>query len=119
MTWAAFLRPLATLMFVTGVVILGVKSYQLLRVESLPSSSTNVISTHIDWAGATPKDVQETIVKPFEEAVSRLAGAIVIQTQAGTGRGFVIATFADGVDLNNAAVELDRRISEKRAQITP
>ncbi|MCL6649636.1 MAG: efflux RND transporter permease subunit [Chloroflexi bacterium] len=117
LTRLAITRPLAILMLVVGLVILGAMSYRQLRVDRLPRLNVGFVSVSVAWSGASPTDVEELIVKPLEGAISGVAGVVSINSTASSGRAMVSAQLAEGVDADKTAVEIERRVAAIRGRL--
>jgi HAE1 family hydrophobic/amphiphilic exporter-1 len=117
LTRLAITRPLTILMLILGLVILGIVSYQQLRVDRLPAFNVGFVSVSVTWTGANPQDVEEYILKPLEGAVAGVSGVASISSQASSGRGSVSVQLAEGIDPDKAAVEIERRVASVRGRL--
>ncbi|MCS7003195.1 MAG: efflux RND transporter permease subunit, partial [Dehalococcoidia bacterium] len=110
-------RPLALLMLIIGLVVLGVISYQRLRVDRLPNISFPFVSVSVGWPGASPADVEQFIVRPLEAAVAGAPGIVSMTSSATSGRGQVSVQLAEGVDASQAAIDIERRVAAARGRL--
>ena len=111
LTRIAINRPLAMLMFILGLVIMGIVSFGLLKVDRMPAISIPFVNVNVSWPGAAPEDVETSIVKPLEQAVSGISGVDTIESTSSEGRGNVSITFVDGWDANQGAVDVERKVA--------
>ncbi len=111
LTRIAVSRPLAILMFILGLVIMGVVSFGLLKVDRMPAISMPFVNVNVSWSGAAPEDVETSIVRPLEQAVSGISGVDTIESTSSEGRGNVSITFVDGWDANQGAVDVERKVA--------
>ncbi len=111
LTRIAVNRPLAILMFILGLVIMGAVSFGLLKVDRMPAISMPFVNVNVSWAGAAPEDVETSVVRPLEQAVSGISGVDTIESTSSEGRGSVSITFVDGWDANQGAVDVERKVA--------
>ena len=72
------------------LVIAGVASLSALNVRVFPPIETNQISITVPYPGATPEDVETSIVRPIEERLEGLEGVDKVTGLAASGVGNVI-----------------------------
>ena len=68
LTRLAITRPLAILMLIVGLVLMGAVSYTRMKVDRFPAISFPAVFVSIAYAGAAPTDMEELITKPVENA---------------------------------------------------
>src|SRR3954466_2865924 len=117
LTRLAIVRPLAILMLILGIVLMGAVSYTRMRVDRFPAISFPAVFVSIPYPGASPSDVEDLVVKPAENAVAGLAGVNTISSTSSEGSGSVNIQFVDDADVNQAAIDVERRIASIRAKL--
>ena len=117
LTRFAIHRPLAMLMFILGLVIMGGVSFSLLKVDRMPNVPIPFVNVNVSYPGATPEDVEDLIVKPLEQTVSGISGIDTIESDASQGRGSVRISFVEGWDADKAAIDVERRVSAIRSRL--
>jgi hydrophobic/amphiphilic exporter-1 (mainly G- bacteria), HAE1 family len=117
LTRLAISRPLAMLMLILGLVLLGTVSYTLLRVDRMPQLSFPFVAVNVTYTGASPTDIESLIATPIEGAVAGVAGVSSIQSTSSQGRASVFIQFVEGADTNQAAIDVQRRVSSIRASL--
>lgn len=68
-------RPVTTLMFYIGIVLLGVIAFQNLAVDFLPSVKIPKLTIQTSYANTSPEEIENTITKPIESALGTVTGA--------------------------------------------
>lgn len=111
LTRLAVKRPLTMLMIILGLVILGVRGFTLMQVERYPKVDFPFISVVVVFPGASPDDVETLVVKPIEDAVAGIPGIDYVQSVSNEGFGYVVAAFQEGVDGDQAAIDVERKVS--------
>src|SRR3954447_18126869 len=117
LTRLAISRPLAILMLIVGLVLMGAVSYTRMKVDRFPAISFPAVFVSIAYAGAAPTDMEELIAKPVENAVSGLPGIDTISSTSSEGSVTLNTRFVEGTDTNQAAMDVDRRISSIRRRL--
>jgi hydrophobic/amphiphilic exporter-1 (mainly G- bacteria), HAE1 family len=58
LTRLALTRPIAILMLIGALLVLGLQSYSRLAVDRLPPTNFPSVTVAISYAGAAPRDVE-------------------------------------------------------------
>ena len=85
LTRLAIKRPLATVVIFLAFILLGTQAYFKLRVDRFPAMSFPVVFAVINWPGASPEDIEQTILVPAENAVAGASGVDRIDATAREG----------------------------------
>ena len=56
-------------LFLVLMIILGLYASKVLNTQFFPNYSIDYININVEWPGASPKDIEESIIKPIEEKV--------------------------------------------------
>ena len=102
---AAVGNPVATNLLMVVIVVAGLWSALSLQREVMPQLSFDVIQIIIEFEGATPEDVEESVIVKVEEAVHTIEGVRRVFSNAYEGMGMIFAELEPGVD--NRAVRDD------------
>ena len=117
LTRLAINRPLAMLMFIIALVIMGVVALSLLKVDRLPAISFPFVSVNVPYPGASPADVEALIAKPLEAAMSGISGIQTISSNSFEGRAQISLQLVEGADAQAAAIDADRRMASIRGRL--
>ncbi|MSQ28144.1 MAG: efflux RND transporter permease subunit [Dehalococcoidia bacterium] len=117
LTRLAITRPLAILMLILGIVLMGVVSYTRLKIDRLPPISVPFLSVNIGYPGASPEDVESLILQPLEDALGGVPGAISLQATAREGSGSVNIQLSEEANLDAALVDVQRRLASIAPQL--
>ncbi|MCP3925717.1 MAG: efflux RND transporter permease subunit [Desulfobacterales bacterium] len=82
------------------IVISGIITGLSIKLEIFPESSLDSISVSVVYKGATPSEIEESIIRKIEEKVSGLTGIKDIDSVAKEGSGSVTIDIVDGFDLD-------------------
>jgi HAE1 family hydrophobic/amphiphilic exporter-1 len=110
-------RPLTMLMIILGLVVLGYRSLTELPVDRYPSVNFPYISAVTVFPGAGPEDIEDLVVKPIEDAVAGIPGIDQLISVSQEGVGVVVVAFEEGVDGNQAAIDVERQVATVRSEL--
>jgi multidrug efflux pump subunit AcrB len=102
---AAVHNPVATNILMVVILVAGAWSALSLPRETMPQLSFDVIQISIEFEGATPEEVEESVIVKVEEAIHAIEGVRRVFSNAYEGVGMIFAELAPGVD--NRAVRDD------------
>jgi multidrug efflux pump subunit AcrB len=87
------------------IVVAGLWSVISLQREVMPQLSFDIIQITVEFEGATPEEVEESVVVKVEEAIHSIEGVRRVFSNAYEGMGMIFAELEPGVD--NRAVRDD------------
>jgi len=104
-------RPTLIVVIFTVLGLLGVASYFSIGYELLPKMSKQVITVTTSYPGAAPTEVENSVTKKVEDAISSLEKLDNIKSQSLEGNSKVIVEFKSDVDLNQAMEDAQRKVN--------
>jgi len=110
-------RPLTILMVILGFVVLGYRSLTMLQVDRMPKTDLPYVSVVVIYPGASPEDVADEALKPVEDAVAGISGIDEITSQANENFGYVLIKFNEGVNSDQAAIDVSREVDKVRGDL--
>jgi HAE1 family hydrophobic/amphiphilic exporter-1 len=99
-------RPIAVIMRIAGLVLLGVICFFRLPVDLLPSVSMPMVSVFTQWPNVAPEEIEAEVTRPIERALSTTPGLYHISSSTEEGSSQVRVQFRWGVDIGRAAVDV-------------
>ncbi len=111
-------RPVTTVMFFISMFVIGVIAAIRLPLEAWPELSPPFIFVQMPYAGSTPEEVERSVLRPVEEAISTLPGIKSMNSSAGADGARIFLEFSDwGRDVAIAASDARERIDAIRDQL--
>ncbi len=104
-------RPTLVIVLFTVLTLGGLLSYSSLNYELLPKFSPSVVSVTTVYPGASPSEVENTVSKKIEDAVSSMENIKKIDTRSFESVSSVIITLHNGTDVDYALNDAQRRIN--------
>lgn len=113
-TRLAINRPIAIIMMVTALLVLGIFSYFKLPAELNPKVDFGVISIVTTYPGTSPQEIETLITKPIEDSISGVSGLKQITSTSQEGVSSIQCQFFIGTDLDTAAADLRQKVDAAR-----
>ncbi len=111
-TEIAIKRPLLiTVIFVT-LVLFGFISYKSLNYNLFPKFETNVIMVQTTYRGASSDEVESSVTKPIEDAVSAVEGVDRISSSSQEGVSLITVELKPGVSSLTAQQDAERKVNQ-------
>ncbi|MBU3918178.1 efflux RND transporter permease subunit, partial [bacterium] len=104
------LRPVFTTMVMLIVIILGSVALSRLPIDLMPKITFPTLSVITEYENAGPKEVEDLITRPIEQAVSAVPGVQSVTSTSSDGTSVVRVSFIWGTDLNEAANDIRDRL---------
>lgn len=104
-------RPTLVIVLFTVLILGGLLSYSSLNYELLPKFSPAVVSVTTIYPGASPSEVENTVSKKIEDAVSSMENIKKLDTRSFESLSSVIITLNSGSDVDYALNDAQRRIN--------
>jgi HAE1 family hydrophobic/amphiphilic exporter-1 len=108
-------NPVFATMVMLAIVVLGLFSYQRLKVDQFPNIDFPVVVITAEYPGASPEIVESEVTKKIEEGVNAIAGINSLTSRSYEGQSVVIVEFQLHIDGRKAADD----VREKMGTIRP
>src|SRR4030095_7207815 len=110
-------RPTLIVVIFSVLGLLGVASYFSIGYELLPKISKQVITISTSYPGAAPTEVENSVTKKVEDAVSSLEKLDNVKSQSFEGNSKVIVEFKASADINQSMEDAQRKINAIAADL--
>ncbi|HEY3078734.1 MAG TPA: efflux RND transporter permease subunit [Chloroflexota bacterium] len=117
LTRLSLVRPVAITMLFLALAAMGAVAYTRLPVERFPNISFPSVGVSVSYPGAAPEDVEALVTRPIEDAVVGIGGLDSIESTSSEGSSRVQVRFAEGVDVNAAAIDIGRKVAQVQRQL--
>lgn len=99
-------------MIVLAIIALGVVSLRSLAVDLFPKIDLPIAVVATPYSDAAPEDIENLISRPIESSISSVEGVNTIQSQSQSGASLVLIMFNNGVDLDQALLDIRERVDQ-------
>ncbi|SHM65258.1 hydrophobic/amphiphilic exporter-1, HAE1 family [Fibrobacter sp. UWR3] len=107
---ASIYKPITMLMVILTVVVFGLYTYSMMVVDLMPKFDVPVVTATIIYQGASPEEIESTIIKPIEDQVELVDGIDFVQSICLENYGILVAMFNMGVNVDVAANDVRSKI---------
>lgn len=117
LTQVSIKRPVAVLMLIGALIVLGFQGYTRMPAELQPRVEFPYVSVFTTYPGAGPQEVETLISKPVEDAVSSVNGVKNVTSVSQQGVSVVSIEFYLGTDLDVAASDVREKVDGVRRRL--
>ena len=89
----------------------GLLASLAIKKEVFPEFETEVVQVTISYPGATPEDVEQSLLLPVEAALANVEGIDELTATASEGSASVSATLIDGVEVMRAYQDIQQAVN--------
>ncbi|MGA8513710.1 MAG: efflux RND transporter permease subunit, partial [Burkholderiaceae bacterium] len=110
-------NPVFATMMMLALVVLGLFSYQRLKVDQFPNVDFPVVIVVADYPGASPEIVETEVSKKIEEGVNSIAGISALTSRSYEGQSVVAIEFQLHINGRKAADDVREKIAAIRPNL--
>ena len=103
-------KPFTVLVAVILILVLGYVSVGKMTPDLLPEMSFPYIVLSTTYPGASPEEVEATVTKPLEQAMSAVDHMKSVQSVSAENYSTVYLTFENGTDVDMASIDVQKAI---------
>ena len=105
-------RPVTAIVISIVIVVVGILSISSLAIGQYPEITPPTVQLTATYSGADALTVEQTVATPIEVQVNGTPNMTYLQSNsASNGTYTMTANFEVGTDINNAAVDIQNRVS--------
>ncbi|RYD99151.1 MAG: efflux RND transporter permease subunit [Sphingobacteriales bacterium] len=105
-------RPLLILVIFTVLILFGIISYRSLNYNLLPKFDANVVSVVTTYRGASADEIENTVTKQVEDALSSLEGIKKITSSSQEGASVVTVELIAEANVDKAQNDAQRKVDQ-------
>ncbi|MGE5342318.1 MAG: efflux RND transporter permease subunit [Candidatus Omnitrophota bacterium] len=110
-------RPVGTIMFYVGVIVLGFIAWSKLSINLLPELSFPKITVVTEYAGAGPEEIERFITNQLEGPLAAVPGIKKIDSVSKEGLSIISLEFHWGTDMDFALLHTKEKAEESRRNL--
>jgi hydrophobe/amphiphile efflux-1 (HAE1) family protein len=105
-------RPVTAIVISLVIVVVGIISITTLSIGQYPEITPPTVTLAATYNGADALTVEQTVATPIEVQVNGTPGMTYLQSNStSNGQFSMTANFEVGTDINNAAIDVQNRVS--------
>jgi hydrophobic/amphiphilic exporter-1 (mainly G- bacteria), HAE1 family len=110
-------QPVLATMMMAALAVLGLSSYQALKVDLFPDVEFPVVTVTTRYTGASPETVERDVTKFIEEAVNTVEGVRHMESVSQEGLSNIVVQFNIGVPTLNASQDIRGKVAAIRGEL--
>ena len=110
-------RPVGTIMFYVGIILLGIISLSRLAINLLPDLSYPKITVVTQYPGSGPEEIEKFITTYLESSLAAINGVKKITSISQEGVSIVTLEFHWGTDMDFAMLHTKEKTEEVRSSL--
>lgn len=103
-------RPVAVLMAVLVVLLLGAVSLTRLAIDLWPDLNFPVALIITDYEGVGPEEIEKLVTRPIEGQIGTINGVKKISSESSPGSSVVVAEFNWGSDMDQKTIKMREKV---------
>lgn len=105
-------RPTLIVVIFSALTVLGLYSYTQLNYELLPKISPPMMTITTIYPGASPNEVESSVTKPIEDAVSSIENIESVNSTSKEGVSFIFLQLKQSANVDIALQEAQRKVNK-------
>lgn len=105
-------NPVAGNLIIIVVILTGLLAFQNMHRETFPEFDLDMISISVIYRGATPDEVEESIVTKIEEAIAGIEGIEEINSSSNENVGTIMVKVIDGYDSSKVKEDIEKEVDQ-------
>lgn len=106
-------RPIYVIVLFTVLTILGYLAFRNLSAELMPKFTPPMINVQVVYPGASPLEVENSLTRKLEDALSSMEGIDQIQSYSFEGMAMMFVLFNYGTDIDKSITNAQNLIASK------
>lgn len=111
-TELAIKRPSFIVVIFSVLTVLGVFGFIQLNYDLMPKMTAPVITIQTIYPGASPSEVENSVTKVIEDAITGLEKVSSVKGNSTEGSSFVVIEFDMDADINTSLQDAQRKVNE-------
>ena len=103
-------KPTTVLIIFAVLTALGIYSTTELPIDLLPDMELPYLAISTSYANAGPEEVERSVTRPLESAISSVSGLDTMQSTSSSGSSLIVLAFNFGTNLDTATNEVRDKI---------
>ena len=116
-TQVSLKNPVFATMMMLAFVVLGLFSYQRLKIDQFPNIDFPVVVITTEYPGASPEIVESEVSKKIEEGVNSIAGISALTSRSYEGMSVVVIEFQLHIDGRKGADDVREKVAALRPML--
>lgn len=116
-TEIAIRRPVFLLMVIGTFIVFGIISFSRMGLSLIPDVDFPMVTVITVYPGANPEEIETSVTKPIEDAVSTINGIDYIESRSSEGVSTVMVRMKLNINGDNARLDVQKKVEEIRSTL--
>ncbi len=104
-------HPVAANLLMLFMLVSGLLSMSTIRQQTFPDATLDVVEVRVDYRGASPEEIERSIVRRIEERIESVDGVKEVTSVASEGVGRVTIELKRGTSVDRKLAEIETEVS--------
>ena len=104
-------RPIATILFMAAILVVGLIAYTTLPISALPEADYPTIQVQTFYPGASPEVMSSAVTAPLERQFGQVAGLTQMTSTSSDGSSVIVLQFSLNLNIDVAEQEVQAAIN--------
>ena len=105
------LRPIATILLMVAILVIGLVAYTTLPISALPEADYPTIQVQTFYPGASPQVMSSAVTAPLERQFGQVAGLSQMTSTSSDGSSIIVLQFSLNLNIDVAEQEVQAAIN--------
>lgn len=110
-------RPIYVIVLFAVLTLLGYIGFRSLSAELMPKFTPPVINVQVVYPGASPLEVENSLTRKLENAISSMEGIDQIQSFSFEGMSMLFVSFKYGTDIDKSITNAQNLVASKMMEL--
>ena len=111
------LRPIATILLMVAILVVGLVAYTTLPVSALPEADYPTIQVQTFYPGASPQVMSSAVTAPLERQFGQVAGLTQMTSTSSDGSSIIVLQFSLNLNIDVAEQEVQAAINASQGYL--
>lgn len=112
-------RPIMTILVMAAILLLGIMAFNQLPVSNLPDVDYPTINVTVNFPGASPETMANTVATPLEKEFMTIPGITYVTSSNTLGNTNIVLQFDVNKSMDSAAQDVEAAISRSGSRLPP
>ncbi|MBA2270726.1 MAG: efflux RND transporter permease subunit, partial [Chthoniobacterales bacterium] len=112
-------RPVMTMLLTASIIVFGILTFNQLAVNDLPAVDYPVIQVSVNYPGANPETMANTVATPLEKQFTQIPGITLSTSSSTQGSTNITLQFDLSKSVDAAATDVQSAIQRAMGQLPP
>ncbi|HHT9124471.1 MAG TPA: efflux RND transporter permease subunit [Candidatus Brocadiia bacterium] len=110
-------KPIATLMVIIGIVVVGIISWRNIPLLFFPEFSGSSLRIEVAYKSSSPGEIEDLITRPIEEIMGTVKHLVTMKSTSSSNIANITLEFKLGTNMDLAALEVETKLEQVKKEL--